>query len=97
MPETITAIYENGILRPLVPLALRERETVQIPILPFGSVDETQLAIQLLVKAGLLTPPTGGSESGPVSEVDRRKLAQRLSNATTKPLSEVIIEERGEW
>ena len=30
MIETVTAIYEKGILRPLQPLNLRERQTVRI-------------------------------------------------------------------
>jgi len=97
MLETITAIYENGILRPLVPLTLHERQTVQIQILPFQNPDETQAAIDLLVKAGLLTPPAGESEFEPVSAAERRNLATVLSKADAKPLSEVIIEERGTW
>jgi predicted DNA-binding antitoxin AbrB/MazE fold protein len=33
MPNPIAAIYENGILKPLEPLALREHQRVQINIL----------------------------------------------------------------
>jgi predicted DNA-binding antitoxin AbrB/MazE fold protein len=34
MPEIITAIYENGVLRPLKPLPLQEQQTVRIQVLP---------------------------------------------------------------
>jgi predicted DNA-binding antitoxin AbrB/MazE fold protein len=34
MPITIEAVYENGILRPLGPLALPEHQTVRITIEP---------------------------------------------------------------
>src|ERR671932_820579 len=37
MPEIITAIYENGVLRPLSPLPLQEHQTVRIQVLPEGS------------------------------------------------------------
>jgi len=33
MTEIVTAVYEKGILRPLQPLKLRERQTVRIQIL----------------------------------------------------------------
>jgi predicted DNA-binding antitoxin AbrB/MazE fold protein len=40
MPETITAIYENGVLRPLSPLPLNDGETVQITIVAEVSQEE---------------------------------------------------------
>jgi predicted DNA-binding antitoxin AbrB/MazE fold protein len=98
MPEVITAIYENGILRPLIPLPLREHQTIQIQILPFRHADATEEAIQVLINAGLLTPPQVESDIEPISAEERRTLAEVLGKATgTKPLSEIIIEERGEW
>ena len=36
MTEIITAVYENGVLRPLSPLSLREHQTVRIQVLPFS-------------------------------------------------------------
>ena len=32
MPETITAIYENGVFRPLSAVSFQDGETVQIPV-----------------------------------------------------------------
>ena len=34
MAEIVTAVYENGMLRPLQPLNLRERQTVRLQIMP---------------------------------------------------------------
>lgn len=96
MAETVTAIYEQGILRPLTPLALRERQTVQIQVIAISSMSEAERAVQILVTDGSLTPPPGRSDVTPVSEETRHKLADKLGKAVTKPLSELIVEERGE-
>ncbi len=42
MPEIITAIYENGVLRPLSPLPLQENQTVRIQVLPEAPVAELE-------------------------------------------------------
>lgn len=97
MSEIITAVYEKGILRPLHPLNLREKETVRLQVLPTEPADEGEEVIQLLVAAGLLTPPPGHSEVNPVSDEERRELAEILGKAPGKPLSEIVIEDRGEW
>ncbi len=98
MGEIVTAVYEKGVLRPLQPLKLRERQTVRIQVMPDESVkDGEQVAIRALVAAGLLTPPPRRSDVTPVSEKKRRKVADRLGRAPGKPLSEIIIEDRGEW
>ena len=96
MSEVITAVYEKGVLRPLQPLDLREQQTVYLQLLPTEPADEAEEVIQLLVAAGLLTPPAGQSEVGPVSEEERRELAEILGKAPGKPLSEIVIEDRGE-
>jgi predicted DNA-binding antitoxin AbrB/MazE fold protein len=95
MTETITAVYEKGILRPLQPLHLREGQTVHIRILPeLTGTDDA--AVRLLVEAGLLTPPPGNSDVEPLSEQAQRELADRLGQAPGKSLSQIIIEDRGE-
>ena len=43
MTETITAIYENGVLRPLKPLRLKEQQRVKVQLLP---EDTQELALQ---------------------------------------------------
>lgn len=76
MPEIITAVYENGVLRPLSPLLLQEHQTVQI---------------QVLVSSH---PPS--EEMVPFSKQERQELAKRMGQRPGLPLSEIIIEDRGE-
>ena len=104
MAEIVTAVYENGVLRPLRPLNLRERQTVRLQIMPEELViqeklDEVEEVIQSLVTAGLMRPrpKRGTPPPDPVSEEERRRLADIMGKAPGKPLSEIIIEERGEW
>jgi len=98
MTESITALYENGVLRPLRPLKLRERQTVRIQILEAEpSQDKTETAIRNLVAEGVLTLPIGYSDIPTPSEAERRALADRLGSAPGKPLSQIILDERGEW
>jgi predicted DNA-binding antitoxin AbrB/MazE fold protein len=98
MAEVITAIYEKGVLRPLHPLNLREQQRVYLQVLPVEPVDEAEEVIQLLVAAGLMTPPKRGTPPpDPISEEERRELADILGKAPGKPLSEIVIEDRGEW
>ena len=98
MAETITAVYEKGVLRPLQPLNLREQQRVRIQVLPEQAEDEGEAAIRILVAAGLMQPPDRESPPppDPVPEEERRALAERLALAPGKPLSEIVIEERGE-
>lgn len=97
MSEIVTAVYENGLLRPLSPLKLHEHQTVRLQVLPDKSVDEEEEeAIQYLIATGILTPPPGHSDVEPLSEEERRELAETVGKAPGKPLSEIIIEERGE-
>ena len=103
--EIVTAVYEKGILRPLQSLNLRERQTVRIQIVPEESViqeepaDEVEEVVQGLVAAGLMRPrpKRGTPPPDPVSEEERRRLADIMGKAPGKPLSEIIIGERGEW
>jgi predicted DNA-binding antitoxin AbrB/MazE fold protein len=103
MTEIVTAIYENGVLRPMHPLNLRERQAVRIQVLPeeppelAASEDELERIMQDLIKTGRLVPPPGRSDVEPMSEQERRALADRMGQMPGKPLSEIIIEDRGEW
>ena len=104
MMEIVTAVYEKGMLRPLQPLNLRERQRVRIRVVPEDSdvseepVDNTDALIQRLVAKGLMRPrPRGPIPPDPVSAEERLRLADLMGSAPGKPLSEIIIEERGEW
>ncbi len=95
MSEIITAVYSNGMLRPQNPLSLTDGQTVRIQILTEERADEAQQIIQSLVAAGLVTPPPCRGDVESVSEEAWRELTQRLEASPGKPLSEIIIEERG--
>lgn len=104
MMEIVTAVYEKGMLRPLQPLNLRERQRVRIRVVLEDSdvseepVDDTDALIQRLVAKGLMRPrPRGPIPPDPVSAEERLRLADLMGSAPGKPLSEIIIEERGEW
>lgn len=104
MSEIVTAVYENGKLRPLEPLNLRERQMVRIQVLqdepiqgkPDGEVNEV---IQNLIAAGLMRtqPERDVIPPDPLSAVERKELADRLGRAPGKLASEMVIEDRGEW
>ena len=96
MTRTVTAVYEKGVLRPLQPLDLRERQSVRIQIVS-EEPSEAEAVIRALVEAGLLTPPPRRTGVAPMSETERQELANRLGRAPGKPLSEIIIKDRGEW
>ena len=95
MDSTLTVIYENGVLRPLQPVPLRERQKVRIQLLPDEPDDAVDRVLQTLLASGALTAPSGHSDVKPMTDAKRRELADRLGNASGKPLSEIIIEERG--
>ncbi len=95
MSETITAIYEQGVLRPLIPLSLPERTQVQIQIIapPPVAQNERQRVRQALLNAGVIKPHPPLEPIRPVSEA---KLAAANALAAADPLSELIIAERAE-
>lgn len=95
MSETIIAVYSNGVLRPRNPLALKDGQTVRLQVLPDETPSSTEEIIQSLAAAGKITLPSRRGDVDPVSEEARRELAQRLAQCPGKPLSEIIIEERG--
>lgn len=106
MTETVTAIYEKGILRPTHPLNLRERQRVRIQIVMdeqpgqndvVESEFELEQIVENLIAAGLVRPRPSIIPPNPVSEQERRVLAKTLGRTPGKPLSEIIIEERGKW
>ncbi len=95
MSETITAVYSNGVLRPQNPLSLRDGQTVRLQVLTEETASSAEQIIQSLVAEGLVTPPPHRGDVEPVSEEAWRELTQRLEASPGKPLSEIIIEERG--
>jgi predicted DNA-binding antitoxin AbrB/MazE fold protein len=94
MSETITAVYEKGVLRPLKPLSLPESTHVEIRIIAQAPVDhkDRQQVRQALEEAGMVRPR---ATNGPVELVSESRLTE-AANALAKagPLSEQIIADR---
>jgi predicted DNA-binding antitoxin AbrB/MazE fold protein len=105
MPETITAIYENGVFRPLSPLSLNDGETVQITIVAEVSQEELkgdrEKSIKLMDVRGLVRLPKKQGKLDRAELIKRaqqwRELMQKVEPLPGKPLSEMVIEDRGPW
>jgi len=98
MSQTITAIYANGVLRPVTPLDLPEQAQVEIEVKQVATpeaerLDERSRIHQALVAAGLtLEHPVNPQPAAPLSAEERERIGRVF--AVGKPLSEIIIEER---
>jgi predicted DNA-binding antitoxin AbrB/MazE fold protein len=93
---TITAIYENGILRPLSPLDLPEQSQVELDVRqvigPSKSAKRHQIH-EVLVSAGLVVAVSEPiSAESRISSERRKELAEIFSSE--KPLAELISEDR---
>ena len=105
MPETITAIYENGVLRPLSPLSLNDGETVEITIVAEVSQEELKgdrekSMIKLMAVEGVRLPKKQGKldRAELIKRAQQwRELMQKMEPLPGKPLSEMVIEDRGPW
>lgn len=93
MTQIISAVYENGVLRPLETLDLEEHDTVRLQILPKDNPKARALAA--LIAAGLVLPRQDDPEPAEAfSDEQRQKIADALGELG--PVSTYIIEERGE-
>ncbi len=96
MATTVSAIYEDGVLRLLAPLPLPEHTPVEVTVtMPPDAVegDPRQRVRAALLAAGLSRPaaqPWAGPP--PLSTEERAALAQQVAAGT--PLSAIIDEER---
>ena len=98
MTQRITAIYEDGVLRPLSPLNLTEHSKVEIAVYQSSSQSDEQshreMVDKILLDSGLWSPVQDASDEilTPLSDQRRQELADLL--AVGGPLSEAINEER---
>ena len=98
MAQRITAIYEDGVLRPLSPLELPEHSQVEIDIHQvFSAIDRPahrDQVNQALVNAGLSLPSidTTAPAATQLSQERREELARLFS--VGRPVSELINEDR---
>ncbi len=101
MSETIAAVYENGVFRPLSSVSFQDGETVQINIVADVSLeelkDDREKAIKLMDLRKLMGLPTKQFKLDAAAEQKRRELFEKLKGRVGKPLSEIVIEDRGSW
>ncbi len=94
MTKTITAVYEEGVLRLLMPLPIPERTRVQVQIVAQLPEPEQQRhrIHQALLEAGIVRPRHLVEPAQPVSEAELETASEAL--AAAGPLSDLIIAER---
>ena len=97
MSQSVIAVYEQGILRPLEPLSLHEKQRVRIQVDLEKQIDSVETVFQFLISIGWLTQPSGQSKIKPIPITERNRVADILGQAAKKPVSKMIIEDRGEW
>ena len=92
--ESILAVYEHGVLRPLQPLALPEHTRVHLQIVspPVDDQGLKQQVRQALVDARVIQPRVASPSLPKVTETDLMVAADAL--AIAGPLSELIVAER---
>lgn len=97
MYTTFTAIYEQGILRPLLPLSLPEHARVEVRIIQRSADAKKAAADQqdiyrALMDAGLVKAQAQIESVLPFSDADVAAAAEAL--AVAGPISDLIIAER---
>ena len=99
MGATISAIYENGVLRLLEPLNVPEHTRVEIIVQPQVDIDdlppmERREAMRAVLRAAGLLGEISVVPDGvrPLTDDEREALTQRLPSDLA--LSDVILEER---
>ena len=104
MAKVVDAIYENGVIKPLVKLDLPESQPLRITIEETGQAgqgaSDRERALTILRGAGLLQWTREECErvfgSLPVSIIDRTRADQAFKKLSGK-LSEEIIHDRGNY
>ncbi|HTM38861.1 MAG TPA: antitoxin family protein [Terriglobales bacterium] len=88
MPLQVDAVYENGVLRPLQPLDLKEHEHVRVSVVKDAACDRSSLAVEFIetIKRDLQD-----DQPAPGLEEVRRRLAKIPGSMAAE-----IIAERGD-
>ena len=105
MSETIAAVYENGVFRPLSAVSFKDGETVQIAIVaevsPEELKDDREKAIKLMDVRGLVRLPKKQGKLDRAELIKReqqwRELFEDMKGRPGTPVSEIVIEDRGPW
>lgn len=97
MSNIIEAIYESGLLRPLQPLLLTDNQMVKLQIIEETDQDIIERVLQNMAKDGLLSLPKKTDLPNPVSDEELERIADIFGKAAKVPLSQMIIEDRGDY
>ncbi len=93
--QIVTAIYQNGVLRPLVSLDLPENSEVELNLKVIKNKTNPREAIEeLLIKNGLSLRKKSTEPKQSLSADERERLAKIFS--ASQPLGELISEDREE-
>ena len=93
--QTITAIYQNGVLRPLDSLDLPENSEVELNVKIVENKQDSRAAItELLVQKGLSRRKKATEPKQNLSPEERERLAKIFSAPQT--LGEIISKDREE-
>jgi len=85
MTKTLEAVYENGVLRPLAPLALEEHQHVQVTVSPLTPREEEVLDLEFLRRL----------EQMEIPEVSLEEVRRRLAKIPGSLTADFDVE-RGE-
>ncbi len=94
MSTIIKAIYESGLLQPL---SLTDNQTVKMQIIEETDQDIIEKILHNMAKEGVLSLPEKTDLPCPVYDEEMERVADILGKAAKVPLSQMIIEDRGDY
>ena len=93
MSQRVTAIYENGVLRPLVPLDLPEHARVELNVEAAPSVNAQAVRDALRRGGASVSPlPLSNAATRSLSDDEQESLAHRF--AGERPLGDLVSDDR---
>ena len=96
MTQTIEAIYEGGVFKPVEPIKLPERQPVRLSFeLTVSGEVATPSVREVLHNTGRLRELSPHLQQMIVPGVTLEQVREALGRAAGKPLSEIVIEQRG--
>ena len=95
LPNSFQVTYENGMLKPLIPLNLEKGYTIRLQIISDSIDNKIIKTFQALKENKVIIPPKGETDIQPVSDEERIELSKKIGKAANNKLSEIIIEDRG--
>ena len=93
--QTVNAIYQNGLLRPLTELDLPENSEVELDVKVIEPERDPRKAIEdLLIREGLSLPRRPISPKQKLAPEERKRLSKLFSSP--RPIGDLISEDREE-